>query len=555
MFCGDTILHTDPAAGRTHALSFITHDEGRVIPDPQSGQLVYEYHYRDHLGNLRVSFRQQSQQSTTARLSMEPPLATREEAAFRKVSESRTAGTAHSGRYAARLLQESGPGKTVKLQPGETLKASVFGYVEPSRKRRTAWLPVPILGDEPVVVDGKPSRKLKVKAGIAIPIRSGKKQGEVPDAFLQLIARDTSGKIVSLQTAKLGKAAIGGWQELQLVYQAKTGETVEVSVVNGSDRVSALFDDLTLTQEPPLIVQENHYDPWGLNLAGIETQGQPDHKYQYNGKEKQDEFGLDWSDYGARMYDAQLGRWHMVDPASEEEDQESWSPYHYVHNNPTKNTDPDGRTPITGAIGFVVGGIIGGAIEAGTQLYQHGEVNDWKAVGGSTLQGAITGGVAGLTGGTSLLVMAGANVVGGAANRAVQGKGTTAKDMAMDAAVGVAAGVGGKLLDKGVKALANTPKVTKGSFEIGDGVRRAKASDMLGKKTIKATNSEGKEITVRVKDLKSPHKTEIDVSTPDNQQRFQTVYDGIKKNDEMPPIYVAPGNRGVPIKDVKFKNK
>ena len=75
-----------------------------MLPDPQSGQLTYEHHYRDHLGNLRVSFRQQSQQNTTARLSMEPPLAMREEAAFRRVGENRTAGTAHSGRYAARLV-------------------------------------------------------------------------------------------------------------------------------------------------------------------------------------------------------------------------------------------------------------------------------------------------------------------------------------------------------------------------------------------------------------------------------------------------------------------
>ena len=104
-FYGQDIQYeTDPGKGTTNALSFITHDEGRVIPDPQSGRLVYEYHYRDHLGNLRVSFRQQRQATTTARLSMEPPLATREEAAFRRVGENSTAGTAHSGRYAARLV-------------------------------------------------------------------------------------------------------------------------------------------------------------------------------------------------------------------------------------------------------------------------------------------------------------------------------------------------------------------------------------------------------------------------------------------------------------------
>lgn len=84
-----------------------------------------------------------------------------------------------------------------------------------------------------------------------------------------------------------------------------------------------------------------NYDPWGLNLAGIETQGNPEHKFQYNGKEKQEEFGLDWSDYGARMYDGQLGRWHTVDPLAEKF--KEWSPYNYVLNNPLKYIDPDGK--------------------------------------------------------------------------------------------------------------------------------------------------------------------------------------------------------------------
>ena len=85
--------------------------------------------------------------------------------------------------------------------------------------------------------------------------------------------------------------------------------------------------------------QVNHYYPFG-GVFEIDTETSGRQSYKYNGKELDRMHGLDWYDYGWRMYDAALGRWHVVDLLADK--YYGVSPYVYVANDPLRHIDLKG---------------------------------------------------------------------------------------------------------------------------------------------------------------------------------------------------------------------
>ncbi len=105
--------------------------------------------------------------------------------------------------------------------------------------------------------------------------------------------------------------------------------------------------------ETAIIVQEEHYYGFGLGMAGLDynAPGNAEHRYTYNGKEEVPDFGLGWLDYGARHYQADIGRWGGVDPLADQ--MRRWSPYAYAFNNPLRFIDPDGMKPTDDYYGLI----------------------------------------------------------------------------------------------------------------------------------------------------------------------------------------------------------
>lgn len=99
-----------------------------------------------------------------------------------------------------------------------------------------------------------------------------------------------------------------------------------------------------------VIMEENHYYAYGLKhtnynttvlkFRGPDTQATATgiNRYKYNGKEWQNELGLNVTDMDFRQYDNAIGRFVCIDPITHF----SQSPYHFANNNPIAYNDPTG---------------------------------------------------------------------------------------------------------------------------------------------------------------------------------------------------------------------
>ena len=151
------------------------------------------------------------------------------------------------------------------------------------------------------------------------------------------------------------------------------------------------------------VKETNHYYPFG-GLFDSDNE-QP---YKYNGKELNTKKGLNWYDYGARHYDATLGRWFVVDPLAEK--YYAWSPYNYCYNSPVKHVDPNGEIGQV-AIGAIVGGVIGG----GLAIWQG---NSFSEIVAATVGGAIDGAITAT--GIGLMGKIATGVIGGGLGNVVE---------------------------------------------------------------------------------------------------------------------------------------
>jgi RHS repeat-associated protein len=342
--------------------------EGRAIPSallPEGGggkPFVYEYQYTDHLGNLRMTFREAKAIAPMKASMEEAPLQTKmlEEQEFANVLQTRdgtySRGISHKSAKLNGATTPLGPWKSIPTNTGDKVQVKVYGkYVQPASNNNLKLLP--FITSNPQYStehDGalvkSPYSLENLRVGLSVSnLGTPSAVSGVPNAYLAVLEYDEAGVLVQQKYSSVTLAFKNNNFENSLEidnFTASTKGRVEIFLANESD-VNVWFDDLVITYEGALIAEEKHYYPYGMEIVSLGKSSLPTQRFTFNGQSEKQKDLNGGSGYvyetPFRGYDPQLGRFHQIDALAGM--YSGISPYQFAFNNPVNFNDPTGLQP------------------------------------------------------------------------------------------------------------------------------------------------------------------------------------------------------------------
>ena len=301
-------------------LQFFNHSEGYATPN-NLGKFDYIYQYKDHLGNVRLSYTKNPNSNKETIFTDGFESMSTWDKTNNSFGHSLTAldtTKKKSGRYSGRI-DDNYPANWEKYVYSDT------------------WTPINNSQDTYYTVSGWIYVENVANNDAQIWL-STRKSGETGYP---------SGNYSSKTTQR------GRWE-----YLSKTvlvpADVRELNIrIDNNKKGKVWFDDVKIVKgntSQTVIVEESNYYPFGLQHKGynnvVSSNGNSTaQKIKFGGKEYQDELGLEWYDVSARNYDPALGRWMNLDPLAEQ--MRRHSPYNYAFDNPIYFIDPDGMAPMS----------------------------------------------------------------------------------------------------------------------------------------------------------------------------------------------------------------
>ncbi|SFF57507.1 DUF6443 domain-containing protein [Thermoflexibacter ruber] len=171
-------------------------------------------------------------------------------------------------------------------------------------------------------------------------------QSTPPASTAKLVLEVYNGNsIIGTQEQYVTGAGLTSWEELSIGMTLPANTTSIVAYMKYEGGTEVYFDDLKieLSAVPvAMVVQENHYYPFGLGMKGLDYVQTPakESKFQFNGVERNTSLSLNVMETQLRMGDTQTGRWWQVDPKPNYIE----SVFVMMGNNPMRYADPKGDT-------------------------------------------------------------------------------------------------------------------------------------------------------------------------------------------------------------------